>query len=558
MFKFARYFFAVFFITTIVPLVLMFSWNHYQMNRMMKEKNQHFLDFGSKELKRTTQQYLKIRESYILEKILYLPTEKVLLKNLQDIFKTEKIELIYDKKIIKVESYYEAIKSKSSNKPELYNVLVTPFKNSKIKGIKIAEKVDLKQFHPNGPFDIEIYLGNKTDKNSFLKSLKDPLFPQNLPPFMQNKMPQISRFIDFAKIENSEHKEVKINDNYGKTVAILLIKPADMPISSFSSPPHGFQGPPPPPGTGHDVENELGLLILLAGSVFSLLMGFYLSRNFIKPLLVLSNALKQVQQGNLSFELDTHIKQEQIFGIFNDFNQMIKGLREKDTLRKSFVTNLTHDLKTPLIAQERSLGIIANEFESLGLKGPYALAKGLEKNNKHLLRMVNLILESYRFDSQNLNLIISNINLSELIDNCYEKLNPLALEKNLQLLNNIPKDFALFNADITSVKRVFLNLISNSIDNLTQNGKIEISAESCNEFIKIFVQDNGSGIAQEDLMSIFDPYYSGKSAERKIGSGLGLYVCKKLIEIHHGEITVDSEINKYTKFIIKLPLKVQL
>ena len=62
---------------------------------------------------------MKIRESYILEKILYLPTEKVLLKNLQDIFKTEKIELIYDKKIIKVESYYEAIKSKSSNKPEI-------------------------------------------------------------------------------------------------------------------------------------------------------------------------------------------------------------------------------------------------------------------------------------------------------------------------------------------------------------------------------------------------------------------------------------------------------
>ena len=133
MFKFARYFFAVFFITTIVPLVLMFSWNHHQMNRMTKEKNQHFLDFGSKELKRTTQQYLKIRESYILEKILYLPTEKVFLKNLQDIFKTEKIELIYYKKINKVESYYEAIKSKSSNKPELYNVLITPLKDSKIK-----------------------------------------------------------------------------------------------------------------------------------------------------------------------------------------------------------------------------------------------------------------------------------------------------------------------------------------------------------------------------------------------------------------------------------------
>ncbi|HBG48620.1 MAG TPA: hypothetical protein DDW90_03790 [Cyanobacteria bacterium UBA9971] len=551
MFKFARYFFTVFLITTIVPLVLMFSWNHHQMERMMKEKNQFFVNFGSKELKRSIQQYLKIRESFILEKILDLQTKKVTLKKLQNIFQTDKIELIYNKKINKVESYYETINSKFSNKPELYNVLVVPYEVSNIKGIKIAEKVNLDQLHPNGPFDIEIFLGNKTDKNSFVEVIKNPIFSaERQPPFMKNKkFPPPPMFV-----ENPE--KVKITDNYGKTIAILLIKHTNMPAPPFFKPARGFN--PPLPGPGHNIENELGLLILLAGSVFSLLMGFYLNKNFINPLLILSNALKQVQRGNLSFELDTHIKQEQIMGIFNDFNQMIKGLKEKDTLRKSFVTNLTHDLKTPLIAQERSLGMISKEFEALGLKAPCELAKGLEKNNKHLLRMVNLILESYRFDSENLNLIISDINISELINNCYEKLNPLALEKNIQLLNNIPNDFPLINSDITSLKRVFLNLISNSIDNIAQNGKVEISAEICEQFIKIFVLDNGSGIAQEDILFIFDHYYTGKSGDRKIGSGLGLYVCKKLIEIHHGEINVESEINKYTKFIIKLPLKSQI
>jgi len=564
MFKFARYFFTVFLITTIVPLVLMFSWNHHQMESMMQKTHQHFLDMGNKELSRSIQQYLKIRESFLLEKILDLPADEISLKELQSIFKTDKIKLIYNKKINKVESYYETIESKPSNKLELYNVLVVPYEVSNIKGIKISEKVNLNQLHPNGPFDIEVYLGSKINKNSLVDVIKNPNFSPP-PPFMQNKkMPPPPRFKEnqkFEKFENSEYKEVKITNNYGKVVAVLVIKHAEMnepPFADFR-PNHGFHGPPPPmPGVGHNIENELGLLILLAGSVLSLLTGFYLSKNFINPLLILSNALKQVQKGNLSFELDTNIKQEQITAIFNDFNQMIKGLKEKDTLRKSFVTNLTHDLKTPLIAQERSLGMIAKEFEELNLKEPYKLAKGLEKNNKHLLRMVNLILESYRFDSENLNLIISDINICELINNCFEKLNSLALEKNIQLLNNISNDFALVNADITSLKRVFLNLISNSIDNITQNGKIEISAETCNDFVKIFVQDNGSGIAQEDLTSVFDHYYTGKSDDRKIGSGLGLYVCKKLIEMHNGEIIVESEVNKYTKFIIKLPLKSQL
>jgi len=556
MFKFARYFFAVFLITTIIPLLLMFSWNHHQMERMMKEKNHHFLDFASNEIKRTTQQYLKIRESFILEKFLDLSTEKVSVKKLQNIFETDKIELIYNRKINKVESYYEAIKSKPANRAELYNVLIVPFKDSSIKGIKIAEKVELKQFHPNGPFSIDIYLGNKADKNSFLEVLNDPLFASQSHSFKQNKMPPPPMFRDFKRFQNFEHKKVKIIDNYGKTVAVLLIKPMEAHAPPFFQPSFRFKGPPPPQGPGHNIENELGMLILLAGSVFSLLMGFYLSKDFINLLLILSDALKQVKKGNLSFVLDTHIKQEQILNIFNDFNQMIKGLKEKDALRKSFVTNLTHDLKTPLIAQERSLGIISKEFEELGLKESYELAKGLEKNNKHLLRMVNLILESYRFDSEHLKLIISDINISELIDNCYEKLNSLALEKNIQLLNNIPKDFLIINADITSFKRVFLNLISNSVDNITQNGKIEISAEISEKFIKIFFRDNGSGIAQEDLTRVFDHYYTGKSDDRKIGSGLGLYVCKKLSEIHHGEITVESEINKYTKFIITLPLKI--
>ncbi|MDD3012673.1 MAG: HAMP domain-containing sensor histidine kinase [Candidatus Gastranaerophilales bacterium] len=518
------------------------------MERMDQEREQHILSVGVKQLEHTTKQYLRIKESFILEKLQNLSPEKISLKKVQEIFKTDKVEWIYGKNIDKVTSYYEITQFNPSEKPSLYGVSIIPFEVSGIKGIKIFEKVDLNQLRPAGPFDLKIYLGTKISKNTLLGIVHDPMFnPDNgrmhmmPPPPDNNRMhPPPDEYVNSP--ENIRHSEIKITDNNGKTVATILIK--------TGKPPRHL-GPPSP------IENQFGLIILLAGSVLSLLIGFYINKNFISPLLLLSNASKQVQKGNLSIELNTNIKHDQILNTFKNFNQMVKGLKEKEDLRKSFITNLTHDLKTPLIAQERSLELISKEFESLGLKDAYELATGIEKNNKHLLRMVNLILESYRFDSENLNLIISNINISELIDSCYTKLKPLASEKNIQLLNTVPKDFPLLNGDATSFKRVFLNLISNAIESITQLGKIKISAESYENNIKIYIKDNGPGIAQEELNYLFERYYTGKSDERKLGSGLGLYVCKKLVEIHNGEISVESKVNDFTKFIIKLPLNFQ-
>jgi len=581
MFKFARHFFIIFIITTIFPLVLMLFWGHHRMEQVMHDKKAHFLSFGMNELKLATEHYLNIKESLFLEKILDLMAKKISFADLKSCYKNEKIEFIIGKKLNKVESYYESVKDKSSPDYGFYSVIVVPCNIQGISGIKLAEKVDINDFHHIGPFNIELFLGDKADRNSFYMTAEDPLAQL----LVHKNKPNFSKFKNKPESQNI----VKILNNKGQTVAMLVLSPIDIAMQAprpgfgpppppgnfdkngkegFSEPPHDdfampSSQPPHPPGLGFPFPPFAGgpnleLIILLAGCVFSLSMGFYLSKNFINPLLILSNALKQVQQGNISFELDAKIRQEEIQKIFNDFNQMVKSLKEKEMLRKNFIANLTHDLKTPLIAQERSLGLISKEFEDLGMKKAYELAIGIQKNNQHLLRMVDLILESYRFDSGKLNIIISDVNLFELVDNCYEKLNSLAQEKNIELVNSILKDFQFIKADITSIKRVFLNLISNSIDCITKNGKIKISAEHNNDFIKLIVEDNGPGISENEIQYIFERNYTGKSGERKLGSGLGLYVCKKLVEMHNGEITVESEVNKYSRFIIKLPVNLNL
>jgi len=256
-----------------------------------------------------------------------------------------------------------------------------------------------------------------------------------------------------------------------------------------------------------------GFIILAAGIAMSLMMGVYVNKNF---------------------------------------NLMLQGLKEKEQLKESFIENMTHDLRTPLVAQEKALGLLADEFENVGMREQFNLAKGLEKNNKHLLRMVNLILESYRIDLEKINIKISNINIGELVNSCFEKLGSVAKEKNILLLNNIPDDFPEVSSDLVGLKRVLINLISNSLENIPENSQIEINAEHSEKYVRILVEDNGQGIAAEEIEHIFDRYYSGKTDERKIGSGLGLYVCRKLLEFLNGEITVESEKGKFTRFIIRL------
>ena len=287
----------------------------------------------------------------------------------------------------------------------------------------------------------------------------------------------------------------------------------------------------------------------------SLLIALYINRNFITPLMVLSEASKEVMKGNLDTHVSTNIKYAQILSTFDNFNAMVKGLKEKEKLRNSFITSLTHDLRTPLIAQERCLTFISQKFKQMKLEEEYDLAKSLEKNNKHLLRMVNIILESYQFDSQNQQLSFSSINISKIVDDCLEKLKPLLIDKNLEVTNSIPQNLPEITADAIALRRVFINLISNAVENLSQNDKIKINAVLSDSNLNITVEDNGPGIAKDDMEHIFEQYYTGKSIDRKLGSGLGLYVCKKLIELHNGEINVKSEVGKYTKFNIQLPIQ---
>ncbi len=509
----------------VIPLLSMFFWTHAKVKHMSENMSQDMVNILYTKLKTTSTQYLELQESDILSKIYEKNPENITLKELQNLLDEYQVEQLSPDPP-KVLSYYE---TRESEQPGLYSVTVLPLKNSKTHGIKISSKVDVNELHPGGPFGLDVFYLDKNNKKILEEHIEDPAIIHRMKKHHSRKP-----FRDANLVNNV----LEIKGENGKPVARIVIIP---------------EMPPPP---GFIFDNALGLIILFAGIILSLITGFYINKSFIRPLLRISEATKSVAKGDLSFRLPIDVRQKYILDTYINFNNMITGLKEKDDLRKNFISNLSHDLRTPLLAQERSLDLIAQKFQALGVENEYELAKSLEKNNSHLLRMVNLILNSYSFDSAQLKLVLTDINISEFIDNCYEKLKPLIVEKNILFKNEIPEDRPPIKGDAISFERIFINLISNAIENTPKNGEIKVYSEANpkDNYLKIYVEDNGNGISDEDLGHIFDRYYSGKSFERQLGAGLGLDVCKKLIEMHNGGIEVESKLGHYTKFIVTFPL----
>lgn len=288
------------------------------------------------------------------------------------------------------------------------------------------------------------------------------------------------------------------------------------------------------------------VFVALLSSLFIYLLFKYLDRNFITPLFLIENRLKEIEKGNLEVKFETKSENKAVQDTFETLNSMVSGLIEKEKLQDEFIRNLAHDLRSPVIAQERAIAILKEEFSD------HELLDGLMENSETYLKMINLVIEAHN----NRDIIIekSKFNLSSLVSAVFNGLKPLASLKNIELINKVSKDTLVY-ADYISMNRIIMNLVSNAIENIGCDKTITVSAFETNNKTQIEVLDNGSGMAENVKEKIFKKHISINKTGKKAVSGLGLSIVKELVEKNEGEIKVESELEKYTKFIIKLPKK---
>ncbi|BAZ46573.1 response regulator receiver sensor signal transduction histidine kinase [Chondrocystis sp. NIES-4102] len=227
-------------------------------------------------------------------------------------------------------------------------------------------------------------------------------------------------------------------------------------------------------------------------------------------------------------------------------------LRLKETIdqRENFVSCLTHDLRTPLIAANRMLDLIRQQaFGEISTQQQEAIAS-IVSSNDHMLAMLNTLLETHQYESGQKVLGFLPLDLKSLIEEIITELTPLAREKKLELKSDVVVESIEIKGDRLELRRALTNLIANAIK-FTDLGEIIVSL-SYNELkVIIKVSDTGIGISAQEQQGIFQRYHQGN--HRRSGKGLGLYLCQQIINAHRGEILVESQLDHGTTFTVCLP-----
>ena len=222
-------------------------------------------------------------------------------------------------------------------------------------------------------------------------------------------------------------------------------------------------------------------------------------------------------------------------------------------MKTTFLSDASHELKTPLATMS---GYAQNaEMELVSGGDTAAVQENLKRISSEANRMalmVTQILDATRIEEGRMVLELAPCDLDTLVRETVETYFAVLNKNNNKLALRIPLELPQVKADSSRLQRVFVNLISNALKH-TKNGTILVKAEEEKSFIKVTVKDTGSGISEEDMPHIWERYYKGKHSET--GTGLGLYICKFIIESHGGKIWAESETGQGTVFLFTLPLE---
>lgn len=245
------------------------------------------------------------------------------------------------------------------------------------------------------------------------------------------------------------------------------------------------------------------------------------------------------------------------------------SIDERDRIarqREDFVSRLTHDLRTPLVAAERALNLL--EQQTLG-KVPETVRKIIStmiRSNQNMLKMVNTLLEVYRYEAGKKPLALMPINLWELMEDVVQELHPLAEAKSLSLTANLTEQtmekaeiVTTITGDYLELRRVLVNIAGNAIK-FTEQGSVQlrlcpsanlILSEPSKRYAVIEIEDTGPGIAPTEQTVMFESFRHGQ--HEHAGTGLGLNLSNCIVEAHQGKIEVCSQVGQGSVFTIYLP-----
>ncbi|MCI8947919.1 MAG: cell wall metabolism sensor histidine kinase WalK [Lachnospiraceae bacterium] len=302
-----------------------------------------------------------------------------------------------------------------------------------------------------------------------------------------------------------------------------------------------------------DILNRRAMIVELIALVFIVAIALVLSNLLTAPFERVTQAINEVKAGFTDEEISVndYVETEHIV---DAFNQLLGRMKVLDDSRQEFVSNVSHELKTPLtsmkvladslMAQEEVPAELYKEFMT-------DIANEIERENKIISDLLSLV----KMDKKAADINIVSMDINELLELILKRLRPIARTRNVEV---IFESIRPVTAEVDEVKLTLAlsNLVENAIKYNVPGGWVRVILDADHQFFTVEVSDSGIGIPQEELEHIYERFYRvDKSHSREIGgSGLGLAITRSAILMHRGSIRVISEEEQGTTFIVKIPL----
>ena len=301
-----------------------------------------------------------------------------------------------------------------------------------------------------------------------------------------------------------------------------------------------------------DLEQK-GMLIVGIIIVLSLFLAYVLSTVLVKPLARVTKSIEDLTDGYQKDEISVPDYTETEL-ITDAFNKMLARMKVLDESRSEFVSNVSHELKTPMT----SMKVLADSLvgqegvpEELYQEFMRDITAEIDRENRIITDLLTLV----KMDKKSADLQISHMDINQLLEDILKRLRPIADKRNIDLILD---SFRPVEADVDELKfaSAISNLVENAIKYNVDDGWVRVSLDADHKFFYVTVADSGMGIPEDSLDRIFERFYRvDKSHSREIGgTGLGLAITRSTIAMHHGVIKVFSREGEGTTFSVRVPL----
>ncbi len=302
--------------------------------------------------------------------------------------------------------------------------------------------------------------------------------------------------------------------------------------------------------------HKIIIIMVIGGTIYlavAVLGSLLIAKKSLKPISTITDTAAAIEHGDLSLRITGIITKDEVGHLSETFNSMLEHLETSFNRERQFTSDASHELRTPvaiIMAYAEALLARCDKDQDCGDDQQRALDQ-IHIETKKMNVIISQLLMLARGGEGKYKTEIENIDLNEIISSVVEQLQEQATAAEISLQYKPAKGLEIA-ADQSLLTQMLINLVENGIKYGKPGGYVRILTEKVSDGTKIIVEDNGIGIFSNDLPNIFDRFYRADKSRDRSGTGLGLSIVKWIVDEHHGTISVISEPDKGTSFIINI------